>query len=97
MHTAIDEPFGRVFVEAMAMEKPVVAYACGGPKEIIVNNQTGYLVKPYYFKAIGEKVILLLKNEKLHITLGTEGRKRVIEKFNINDNICKIETLFDNM
>jgi len=97
VHTAIDEPFGRVFVEAMAMEKPVVAYACGGPKEIIVNNQTGYLVKPYDFKAIGEKVILLLKNEKLHITLGTEGRKRVIEKFNINDNICKIETLFDNM
>lgn len=97
VHTAIDEPFGRVLIEAMAMEKPVVAYACGGPKEIIVNNQTGYLVKPYDFKAMGEKVILLLKNEKLQITFGMEGRKRVIDKFYMKDNICKIEALFDSM
>jgi glycosyltransferase involved in cell wall biosynthesis len=97
VHTAIDEPFGRVFIEAMAMEKPVVAYACGGPKEIIVNNQTGYLVKPYDYKTIGEKVILLLKNEHLQIKLGKEGRKRVIEKFNLKDNICKIEALFESM
>jgi len=97
VHPAIDEPFGKVVIEAMAMGKSVVAYNCGGPKEIIVNNQTGYLVKTDDFKAIGEKVILLLKNEKLQIKLGTEGRKRVIEKFNIKDNIYKMEALFDSM
>jgi glycosyltransferase involved in cell wall biosynthesis len=36
-HTAIHEPFGRVIVEAMALEKPVVAYDGGGPSEIILN------------------------------------------------------------
>jgi hypothetical protein len=38
-----DEPFGMVFVEAMAMKRPVVAWAVGGALEIVVDGETGYL------------------------------------------------------
>ncbi len=97
IHPAIDEPFGRVLIEAMAMEKPVIAYNCGGPKEIIVNNETGYLVEPRNYKGIAEKTILMLQNEKLRSQLGKAGRKRVIDKFNINRYLKEIEEVFDHL
>lgn len=46
VHTAKGEPFGRILIEAAALSKPMVAYACGGPLEIIEDNETGYLVSP---------------------------------------------------
>lgn len=95
VHPAINEPFGRVLVEAMAMEKPVIAYDCGGPKEIVKDNKTGYLVKTYDYKALAEKTINLLRNENLRIEMGNAGRRRVIEKFNIERYRNEIEELFD--
>ena len=44
VHCAHTEAFGRVLVEAMAAETPVVATAVGGIPEVIEDNQTGLLV-----------------------------------------------------
>jgi glycosyltransferase involved in cell wall biosynthesis len=41
-----EEPFGLVFIEAMAAGTPVVAYARGAAPEIIEDGVTGYLVNP---------------------------------------------------
>ena len=40
------EAFGNVAVEAMACGVPVVAYRRGGPAEIVVDGETGFLVEP---------------------------------------------------
>ena len=40
------EAFGRVAVEAQAMEKPIIATAIGGSLETIVPSETGFLVPP---------------------------------------------------
>ena len=44
VHAADREPFGIVVVEAMALSKPVIAGAAGGPSEIITDGQDGLLV-----------------------------------------------------
>jgi glycosyltransferase involved in cell wall biosynthesis len=41
-----DEPFGRVVIEAMAMERAVVATSVGGPAEVIADGITGRLAAP---------------------------------------------------
>ena len=47
VHTSIEpEPFGMVIIEAMALEKPVIATSIGGPLEIISNEVDGFLVPP---------------------------------------------------
>ncbi|NDJ16346.1 glycosyltransferase [Myxacorys almedinensis] len=46
-HTSTSpEPFGRVIVEAMLCEKPVIAAAAGGVLELVSQGQTGWLVPP---------------------------------------------------
>jgi UDP-glucose:tetrahydrobiopterin glucosyltransferase len=40
------EAFGNVAIEAMACGVPVVSYRRGGPSEVIVHGETGYLVEP---------------------------------------------------
>jgi len=97
LHTAINEPFGRVLIEAMAMEKPVIAYNCGGPKEIIVNNETGYLVEPYDCVDLAKKALILIEKDELRIEFGRKGRIRVLDKFNIDDYVQNLEEIFDTV
>lgn len=97
LHPAINEPFGRVIIEAMAMEKPVVAYNCGGPAEIIKNGETGYLVEPKNYHQLAEKTMELIENRGLQIAMGKVGRQRVIEKFNIERYLSKMEEVFDSL
>jgi UDP-glucose:tetrahydrobiopterin glucosyltransferase len=40
------EAFGNVAIEALACGVPVIAYARGGPAEIVKDGETGFLVKP---------------------------------------------------
>ncbi len=97
VHPAIDEPFGRVLIEAMALEKPIVAYNCGGPAEIIIDGETGFLVEPYNFQKMAEKTIKLIEDEKICIKMGKAGRQRVVDKFNINRYVKEMEAIFDSL
>jgi glycosyltransferase involved in cell wall biosynthesis len=95
IHPAINEPFGRVLIEAMIMEKPVIAYNCGGPKEIIENNETGFLIRPFDFIRLAEKSIDLLNMKTIQKQLGEAGRKTVVKKFNLQNQINLTETIFE--
>lgn len=44
VHSALDEPFGLVVTEAMAASLPVICFNSGGPKDIVENNKSGYLL-----------------------------------------------------
>ena len=89
------EPFGIINLEAMSCETPVVGSAVGGIPEIIVENETGYLIplesisrtdfnpkNPEAFQRnFAEKINRLLADENLAQAMGKAGRKRVLEKF----------------
>ncbi len=78
---SIAEPFGLVILEAMALGKPVVATAAGGPKEIVVHGRTGFLVAPRSPVALGDAISELIAQPEARILFGNEGRKRFEEKF----------------
>lgn len=97
VHPSVDEPFGRVAIEAMAMGKPVIAYDRGGPKEIITDGQTGYLVFPFVPEVLARKTLALLFDEKLRMQFGSKGRQRVDEIFNKKTQVSKIQGVFENI
>jgi glycosyltransferase involved in cell wall biosynthesis len=89
--TSESEGFSRVAIEAMAAGKPVVATRCGGPEEIILDHETGFLVPVGDAKAIAERLILLIDNSGLASQMGKEGRQRVKEHFSMDKYISSIE------
>jgi glycosyltransferase involved in cell wall biosynthesis len=56
---SINEPFGLVIVEAMAVGRPVIGANAGGIPEIIVDGETGLLVPPKSPVALAAKLVLL--------------------------------------
>lgn len=81
------ESFGVVAVEAMAVGLPVVATDVSGFKEVILDNQTGLIVKRKSAEEIYKSIKTLIINPRKREELGLNGVKRVRNKFNIDDNI----------
>lgn len=96
MHCAINEPFGRVIVEAMAMEKPIIAYHSGGISEIVTHQKTGLLSPLRDYSDLSDNLLLLLKDNELRRRLGIEGRKEVIKKFSSHTTSLKIQAVLDS-
>ncbi len=78
---SVYEPFGIINLEAMACERPVVASAVGGIKEVVVPGETGLLVPPADPKALADALNHVLLQPDLARGMGLKGRKRVEELF----------------
>ena len=82
------EAFGRVSVEAQAMKKPIIASNIGGSKETVIDNKTGLLFESGNPKSLCDKLNEIIKLDTLTLDLmGREGRKNVINRFNI-EKMC---------
>jgi len=88
---SIYEPFGIVALEAMAIGKPVIASNLGGFSEIIENEKDGFLFTPKDERDLTEKIITLLTNNELRVSIGKNAAKKIQEKF-LWDTVAK-ETL----
>ncbi len=82
VHPGDPEPFGLVNLEAMAMEKPVVAFAHGALPEIVVHEETGILVQPADESALADAVCDLLTDTMRRQKMGRAARNRVKNSFN---------------
>ena len=82
------EAFGRVSVEAQSMQKIIIASNLGGSNETVIDEKTGYLFKSGDAKSLSEKILKVLNLDEITIkSLGIEGRKNVINKFNV-EKMC---------
>ena len=76
------EPYGLVPLEAMSMERPIVASRSGGMMETIVEGETGFLVDPDDSIGLADRVEQLLKNSDSAQLMGRAGRRHVVSNFN---------------
>ena len=82
------ESFGRISVEAQSMKKPILASNIGGSKETIIDNKTGILFESGNSEEMSKKIIELLNLDESTVNqMGIEGRKNVINKFNV-EKMC---------
>ncbi len=72
------------WIEAMALQKPIVASNIGWAKEVITDGVEGFLVHPAAHKQYADRILELLENPKLQADFGLAARKKVIEKFSIS-------------
>ena len=82
------EAFGRVAVEAQSMEKPIIASNIGGSNETIIDEKTGFLYEAGCAKSLSNKILRTLNmDETLLKSIGNEGRKNIVKKFNV-EKMC---------
>ena len=78
---SIGEPFGLVYLEAMAMELPVVALDSGGAPEVIQDGATGLLSAPGDVAALAENLATLISDPERRARMGRNGRLRLEANF----------------
>jgi glycosyltransferase involved in cell wall biosynthesis len=81
VHPSYGEPFGLAIVEAMAMQKPVIACSTGGVPEIITHGRDGWLVEERSVGAVATAITTLLNDGELCRQLGARARETVRERF----------------
>ena len=82
------EAFGRVAVEAQSMEKPIIASNIGGSNETIINEKTGFLFEAGNAQSLSKKILKILYMDETHLkSIGAEGRKNIVQKFNV-EKMC---------
>jgi glycosyltransferase involved in cell wall biosynthesis len=94
---SIQESFGMVALEGMAMSIPVIATTIGGLPELIVNGHTGLLVPAKDSIALAQAIQYLIDNPEERVKIGKAGRKRAEEWFSIENNAREITELYTNL
>lgn len=92
VHTSLTpEPFGRVLVEAMLAERPVVATDGGGAREVVVDGVTGYLVTPDNPERLAAALKQLVTSRAVRLDFGRRGRERAEQHFTLQDTLSALE------
>ena len=72
------------WIEAMAMQKAVVASNIGWSTDVINDEVNGFLVNPKNHTAYASKINILLSNAQMRQEFGFLAREKVIQKFSIS-------------
>lgn len=95
--TSTEESFGLVLVEAGIFGIPAVATRVEGPRHIIADGETGFLIPPDDDVTLAEKLDQLTENVALRKEMGERMRCRVETLFNPAENTREIQEIFDEI
>lgn len=79
----LPDSFPTVILEAMAAGKPVVATRSGGASEMVLEEETGFLIPIGNVEKGVESLEKLIENERLRLKFGQAGRKRVLSEYSL--------------
>ena len=89
--------FARPIIEAGFMKKPVIASDLAPLDELVINNQTGYLIDPQDIDLWADKLFLLLTDKDLNKKMGEAGYKFCTQHFTIQNQIKIIENIYESI
>ena len=82
------EGLGQTIIEALLMEKPVIATNIGGIPELIEDGKTGFLIETGNHEDLIKKINQVFDQPVIASNMGSKGKEIIQENFNW-DNIAK--------
>jgi len=82
------ESFGLSILEALSVGAPVISTRCGGPEEVVVHGECGYLSEVGDVEDMSRNCLRLLRDQKLYDQFSKKARDRAVENYEI-DKICR--------
>ncbi len=92
-----NEGLGNVIIEYMIAGIPVIGTNTEGIAEVIRDGITGYLIPLDGHNELADKIVFLLKNPKVRIKMGLEGKKYAVEKFSLSNWVKNIVNLYSKI
>jgi glycosyltransferase involved in cell wall biosynthesis len=93
-----DEGMSNAIIEAMAMQKPVVATDVGGTGEVVQPGRTGLLVPPKDVTALAQAIAQLLTAPRDTVAaMGTTARALAVERFSARSMVRQMEDLYAHL
>jgi len=92
-----DEGMSNAILEAMAMQRPVVATEVGGTGEVIRDGQTGRLVPAKDPEPLARAIAELLEAPREAAAMGARGREAVVERFSARTMVRQMEDLYAHL
>ena len=87
----------QALVQALAMQRPVVATDVGGVGELIRDGETGLLIPPHDPQALARSVIKLLRDRGLSKELACRGRQLVQRHYSLELMLERLEALYQEL
>jgi glycosyltransferase involved in cell wall biosynthesis len=84
-------------LEAMSHAVPVVSTPVGGTPELVVDGETGYLVKPGDLENLYNKISELISDKEKRKQFGYRGRQIIEKNHNLDINVQKIENIYNSL
>ena len=91
------EPLGLVIAEGMVMEKPVIATDMGGPRELIADGETGFLVEPGDPGVLAGAIVSLAGDPGLRRRVGRAARRWVLENLSREGETAKLVRIYEDV
>lgn len=89
-----EEVFGWVIAEAMAYSKPVIGTNVGGIPELVIDQQSGFIVDRGDVRAMAHKILKLGSDPELRKRMGHLGAEMVAARFDLRANVEKLIDLY---
>jgi glycosyltransferase involved in cell wall biosynthesis len=90
------ETSSMVALEAMAARKPVIATCYGGPPEIVIDGETGYVVNPFDTNQFADGLRKVLNDPTLARQMGEAGHRRVEETFPLSKQVARFVQIYQD-
>ena len=94
---SLEEGMPQSLLQAMAMERAVVASSVGGVPEVIRDGQTGFLVTSQDPGALAEKIGILLRDPDQRKVFGQAGRLAIADSYSLDAMLQKTEQLYSHL
>ena len=95
--TSLQDNLPSTVLESMACGTPVVGFSVGGIPDMVIDNQTGFLVPSKDTEALVEKILTLIHNRDLRLKFSMNGRKHIVNNFSIEKQADSYIDLYQSL
>jgi glycosyltransferase involved in cell wall biosynthesis len=95
VHTSLREGLARVLPQALLVGRPVVSYDVDGAREVVRNDQTGFLVQPGDVQGLAARIVQLAASPELRARLAAAGRDLCRTRFDHHEMTRQIRALYE--
>ncbi len=97
VNPSLTEGLPLTVMEAMALQKAVVATDVGGTSDLVKNGENGFLIPPSDVKSLAKAIKTLASNDKLRLKMGFAGRNIIERSFDWDSIVRKIEKVYEEV